>query len=83
LSFQIARKQAQLPEPIVTAPTLRLALLHLRRAQHTVRDLSRKAFQLKNQHRTQKAEAIANSEGINAIKALERIQRADDTQEMF
>jgi hypothetical protein len=83
MSLQIARKQAQLQEPIQLATSLAAALMNLRSSQHLVRDLARQAYKLKDQFRMEKAEALANTEGIGAQKALERLQRAEDTKEMF
>lgn len=56
MSLQIERKQAQLPTPVPLPDTLESALVGLRKAQHTVRDLSRKAYKLKDQHRQAKAQ---------------------------
>jgi hypothetical protein len=80
---EIKKKQDQLPEPFLVPTTLSDALLQLRSAQRDVRLLSRQANQLKDQHRSELAEALVNSEKIGATKALERLHRAEATKEMF
>jgi hypothetical protein len=48
-----------------------------------VRELSRKAFDLRNQQKKELANAIATVEGTSKEKALQRVQRAQHTKEMF
>jgi hypothetical protein len=83
MTAQIQKKQDQLPEPFPLPICLPDALLQLRAAQRDVRTLSRQANQLKDQHRSELAEALVNSEKIGATKALERLHRAEATKEMF
>jgi hypothetical protein len=55
----------------------------LRASQREVRELSRKAFDLRNQQKEELANAIATVEGMSKEKALQRVQRAQHTKEMF
>jgi hypothetical protein len=48
-----------------------------------VRELSRKAFDLRNQQKEELANAIATVEGTSKEKALQRVQHAQHSKEMF
>ena len=83
MSVQIQRRQLQLPASIVLPADLKSATEALRSARRDIRELSRKAYQLREKAQSAKADALAASGNIGSQKALPRIQRAEATKEMF
>jgi hypothetical protein len=83
MSAQILKCQEQLPQSIPLPSSLAETNAKLRASQREVRKLSRKAFDLRNQQKEELANAIATVEGTSKEKALQRVQRAQHTKEMF
>jgi hypothetical protein len=83
MTAQIQKRQAQLATPIPLPSTLVETNAKLRASQKEVRELSRKAYDLRNEQKKELADAIATTEGSSKEKALQRVQRAQHTKEMF
>jgi hypothetical protein len=83
MSAQILKWQEQLPQSIPLPSSLPKTNAKLRASQREVRELSRKAFDLRNQQKEELTNAIATVEGTSKEKALQRVQRAQHTKEMF
>jgi hypothetical protein len=84
MSHQITKQQGQLTEHIILPADIRSTIAALRASRRELRDLvSRRAYKLREQHQSDKADAIAISDNIGAKAALGRLQRAEATKEMF
>jgi exonuclease III len=83
MTVQIQRRQAQLPASVILPSNLISAKAALRSARRHLRELSRIAYQLKEQHQSNKADALARSDDTSSQKVLTRLQRAATTKEMF
>jgi hypothetical protein len=84
MTTQIIKRQNQLPSPILLPTTISATKSHLRAAQRKVRTLSRIAFNLRKAQKEDSATAISLAEsGTTKEKALQRVQRAQHTKEMF
>lgn len=83
MSAQILKRQAQLVISIPLPTTLADTNTKLRASQKEVRELSRKAYDLRNEQKKELVNAIATKEGTSKEKALQRVQRSQHTKEMF
>jgi hypothetical protein len=84
MTTQILKRQNQLPSPILLPMTISATKSHLRAAQREVRTLSRIAFDLRKAQKEDSATAISLAEpGTTKEKALQRVERAQHTKEMF
>jgi hypothetical protein len=83
MSHQITKRQGQLPEHIILPTDIRTTIAALGASRRELRDLSRRAYKLREQHQSDKADAIAISDNIGAKAALDRLQRGEATKEMF
>ena len=83
MSSQIQKRQLQLPAPVILPTDLKTMIAALRSTHHNLLDLSRCACTLREQHQADKAEAIAISDNIGTKAALEWLQWAEATKEMF
>jgi hypothetical protein len=84
MTAQILKRQNQLPSPIPLPTTILETNSHLRQAQRNVRTLSRNAFDLRKEQKDEVAKAISLPEpGTSTEKALQRVERAQHTKEMF
>jgi hypothetical protein len=81
MSHQITKRQGQLTEHIILPTDIRTTIAALRASRRELRDLSRRAYKLREQHQSDKADAIAISDNIGAKAALDRLQWAEATKE--
>jgi formate dehydrogenase maturation protein FdhE len=79
----ILEQQEQLPQSIPLPSSLAKTNAKLKASQREVPELTRKAFDLRNQQKEELANAIATVEGTSKEKALPRVQHAQHTKEMF
>jgi hypothetical protein len=83
MSAQILKRQAQLAISIPLPTTLADTNTKLRASQKEVRELSRKAYDLRNEQKKELADTIATTEGTSKERTLQRVQHAQHTKEIF
>jgi hypothetical protein len=68
---------------VIIPTNIKTTIVALHSARHKLPDLSCHTYTVRKQHQANKADAIAISNDIGANAALERLQLAKATKEMF
>jgi hypothetical protein len=83
MSSQIHKHHLQLPAPVIIPANIKTTISALRSTRRKLQDLSRRAYKQRKQHQANKADAFAIGNNILSKAALERVQQAKATKEMF
>jgi hypothetical protein len=80
ISRQITKQQRQLPEHVLIPTDINTTIAALRSSRRELQDLPLRAYKLREQHQSDKADAIAISDNIGAKAALDQLQQAEATK---